>query len=138
MIQSFMICALVGLCWSAAPLFGRASQLNPWIMVSLVALGSLVTVLPMLFTQNFSVIGGKALSIGIISGIVNGIGLIAWYYLVAGSNKGLWELSSVLPIAIVLLSVMLVIGGRIFFNELITTERIIGLALACGAIWFLR
>jgi predicted RND superfamily exporter protein len=107
------------------------------MMTILIVLGSLIPVLPLLRNQNFAATSGNALLLGLLAGIINGVGLLAWYRLVAGSNEGLWELSRVLPIGIVLLAVVIVIGGRIFFNEPLTTDKLTGLALACAAIWLL-
>ena len=133
-----VLCLSVGLCWSGAPFLGKASQLGPWIMTGFIAIGTLVPVIPLLFSQNFGDLTSRQITLGLLGGVLNGIGLLAWYRLVAGSNEGLWNLGTVLPVAIVLLSVVLVFGGRLFFQEPVTAQRMIGLALACGAIYFLR
>jgi len=138
MNNMYILCLLVAVCWSGAPFLGRISQLNPSMMVIAIVVGSLIPILPIALYQNFSLVSTRALSFGVAGGIINALGLIAWYRLVSGSNDGLWELSSVLPIAIVLMAVMLVVGGKIFFGESFTVNKTIGLVLASGAIWFLR
>lgn len=138
MNNAIFLCAIVGLAWSSAPLLGRLSSVNAMMMTILIAFGTLVTTLPVAFSQNYAAAGSKSLSIGLIAGIVNGIGLIAFYRLVAGSNQGLWEASKVLPIATILMLIGITLGSRIFFGEPITTQKLIGITLACGAIWFLR
>lgn len=109
-------------------------------MAMSIIVGGIIIVIPLTYVQFNNVLSSspKALSLGLTAGVINAVGVIAWYKLVAGSNEGLWELSSVLPIAIVLLAVMLVLGGKVFFEESLTLSRLFGLILATGAIWFLR
>ena len=138
MNSATLLCLVVGLFWASAPLLGRLSSVNAMMMTVLIASGTLVATLPVAFSQNYAAAGSRALMFGILGGIVNGIGLLAFYRLVAGSNEGLWEISRVLPISFVLVPIGLTIGARVFFNEAITIDKLIGLALACGAIWFLK
>jgi len=138
MNNSFLLCLIVGISWSGAPFLARITQLNPWIMASLISIGTLISVLPFMLKQDFSIVSTSGLSIGLVAGILNGIGILAWYRLVAGSNEGLWELSNVLPVAVILLTVALVIGGWLFFKDALTMKRILGLVLACSTIWLLK
>ena len=108
------------------------------MMTVLITSGSLLATLPIAFSQNYAAAGSRALMFGLVGGIANGIGLLAFYRLVAGSNEGLWEISRVLPISFVLVPIGTAIGARLFFNEAITADKVIGLVLAGGAIWFLK
>ena len=138
MNNAMILCVLVGLFWGIAPLVGRLSSANAMMMSVLVAVGTLLATLPVAFSQNYAAIGFKSLVLALIAGIANGIGLLIFYRLVAGSNEGLWEISKVLAISSVIMPIIIVIGARICYSEAITIEKIIGLVLACAAIWFLK
>lgn len=138
MNSAALLCFVVGIFWAAAPLLGRLSSVNAMMMSVLIASGTLLATIPVAFSQNYTAVGSKALIFGLVGGIANGIGLLAFSRLVAGSNEGLWEISRILPISLLLVPIGIAIGAKLFFNEAITTEKIIGLILACGAIWFLK
>ena len=140
MANQYIFCIIVASCWAGAAFLGRASQLNAWIIAILLITGGIITIIPLVYFHfdNLLSITNKGLSLGLAGGVVNTLGVIAWYKLISGGNEGLWNLSSTLPIAVVLLAVSLVIGGRLFFGDVITNERLLGLTMACGAIWFLR
>lgn len=127
----------VGFSWAAAPLMLRASTLSPTMMGILVTVGGFIVALPFVFSQNYTHVGFSPLALGLAGGIVNGIGVFAFYRLVSGAQEGLWSMSTVLPASIILMLIGIALGARIFFNETISTEKMIGLALACGAVWFL-
>lgn len=138
MNNAILLCLVAGVLFGAAPLLGRLSSANAMVMVVLIASGTFVATLPIAFSQNYAAAGSRTLIFGLLAGILNGIGLIAFYRLVAGSNEGLWEISKVLPISLVLVPIVIAIGARILFGETFTITKIIGLTLACGAIWFLK
>lgn len=133
-----LLCLTVGLFWTGAPFLARLSQLSPWTMAGFVAIGTLLPTLPLLFLESYAQLTLRQTLLGILGGFSNGLGLLAWYKLVAGANQGLWNVGTVLSIAMVLVCVMLVVGGRIFFGEPLTTQRVLGLLLASAAIYFLR
>lgn len=138
MNNAFLLCGIVGFFLAAAPIICRLSSANGIMMALLIGIGNLIPMLPFAFSQNYAAAGARSLAIGVAGGIANGIGLLAFYRLVAGSNEGLWEISRVLPISLVLIPIGIAIGARVFFSEPITTNKIIGLALAAAAIWFLN
>ena len=128
----------VGLFWGASTLIARYSGAGPYMMAILISFGGLITMLPLLPSQDFAATGNKAIAIGIAAGIINGLGLLAFYKLVGGANEGLWELSRVIPIAMVLVPIVVTIGARVVFEEPFTPTKLVGIALACAAIWFLE
>ena len=138
MNNATLLCIVTGLFWACAPILGRLSSVNAMMMAVLIASGSLIAILPVAFSQNYAEAGSRALMFGLAGGIANGIGLLVFYRLVAGANEGLWEISRVLPISLILVPIGIAIGAKIFFNEPITTDKVVGLTLACGAIWFLK
>ncbi len=132
------LCGLNAMCWAAAPLIGKLSNANAKVMAVMISVGSLVAVLPMAFTQNYSAVGNKGLLVALAAGIINGIGVIVFYQLIFGLEQGYWEISKIIPIVFVLVPVVAVIGSRLVFAEEITIEKIIGVGLACAAIWLLK
>ncbi len=138
MNNAMILCVLVGLLWGIAPLVGRLSSANAMMMSVLVAVGTLLATLPVAFSQNYAAASFKAIAFALIAGLANGIGLLFFYRLVAGANEGLWEISKVLATTSVIMPIVLVIGARLFYSEALTIEKIIGLVLACAAIWFLK
>ena len=132
-----VLCAFNALCWAAAPLIGRLSNTSAMVMAVMINVGSLVAVLPIAFTQKYSEVGPKGLVIALVAGIINGIGVIAFSHLVHGSAQGHWEASKIIPIVFVLVPVGVVFGARLAFAEAITVQKVLGIVLACVAIWLL-
>jgi len=133
-----LLCLVSAVFWAAAPLIGRYSAVNPWMMATLVAGGSFLVVLPIIFLHNFALTDPRGIAIGLIAGVVNGIGLLAFYRLIAGSGQGLWDISRIVPLVFVMVPIFTSIGAFLLFKEDVTPQRIIGLVLAAGAIWFLK
>ena len=138
MNNPLIFCFTVAICWAGSSFLGRASELNPWMIACFIIIAGLIPIFPIACQQSFSLISTKAWVYGISAGVINTIGLIAWYYLVSGANNGLWNLSSVLSISIVLLTIFLAIGNKVLFNDLLTIKHMLGLVLACLAIWLLK
>ncbi len=105
-----------------------------------VSIGTGLAVLPLIpsQTQNLMAAGSRNISIGLLAGVLNGLGAIAFYKLVHGSNEGLWELSRVAPVVYIFIPVVIAIGSITFFGEQITPNKIYGLIFAVLAIWFLN
>ncbi len=134
----WVLCLIAAATWAIAPLMGRAMSAPPMILATLIATGTMVALLPVAFTQDFSVVSWKDWIIGLAAGVFNGIGVLAFYSLIAGSISKGWEISNVLPIVYVLVPIILMVGARVFFGEEITRDKVIGITLACSAIWFLK
>ena len=137
-MNALFYCVATGIFWGAATLLARYLAVGPWMMAILISAGQLLAVLPLLPSQSFAAAGARAVGIGTAAGIINGLGLLAYYQLVGGSNEGLWELSRVAPIAMVLVPIVITIGARFMFDEPFTANKIAGIALACVAIWLLE
>lgn len=133
-----LLCATVAISWGIAPQLGRLSGMNAMMMTVWIAVGTLVATVPVAVSQNYASLTTKTLALVVAGGIFNGIGLLAFYRLVAGSGEGLWEMSKVLPAVFVCVPIAVAIGAWLFFGEKITLNKFIGLGLACGAIWFLN
>jgi len=138
MNNALVLCILTAMFWATAPLVGRLSSLNAMWMVLMIGFGSFIVVLPVIFTQNYSELTSRGVTFGLVAGVLNGLGMITFYLLVGGSNKGLWELSKVAPITYVLVPIGVVIGAKVLFGEAFTMQKVFGVGLACGAIWLLK
>jgi hypothetical protein len=128
----------VGIFWGASTLIARYSAVSAYMMAILISVGGTLAILPLVPGQNFAAAGVRAVAIGLGAGIINGLGLLAFYKLVGGANEGLWELSRVVPIAMVLVPIVVTVGARFMFDEPFTPTKIVGIVLACVAIWFLE
>lgn len=137
MNNAYAMCAVVAFFWTLAPILGRYSGLGAMMMTVLVAVGTLVATLPVAFSQNYAVIEGRYLTLALAGGVANGIGLLAFYRLVAGAGEGLWEISSVLPMAYVAVPLVTAFAAWMILGEAMTVSKAIGLAFAGLAIWFL-
>jgi uncharacterized membrane protein len=104
----------------------------------IVTFGQLIVSVPVALGQNWATATPRAIMFGLLAGLLNGLGVFAFYRLVAGWSEGLWDLSRVAPIVFVLVSVFTVFGARAFYGETVTTDKMIGLGFACLAIWFLK
>jgi drug/metabolite transporter (DMT)-like permease len=138
MNTAWFLCAVVGLLWGIAPLIGRLSGVSAMTMATMIGGGTFLVTLFIAPSQDYVAAGAKGLLIALVAGIINGLGVLAFYRLVAGSGEGLWDASTVLTIAMVLVPIVIVIGARVFYGEELTAQRVVGLMLACGAIWLLR
>jgi uncharacterized membrane protein len=134
----WLLCLLAGVFWAAAPLVGRLSSVNAMTLAVIVTLGQLIVSFPVALGQNWAAASSRAIAFGLLAGLLNGLGVFAFYRLIAGWSEGLWDLSRVGPIVFVLVSVFTVFGARAFYGETITTDKITGLSFACLAIWFLK
>lgn len=131
------LCILIGATWGLAPNIGRFSGLGGITMALLVSLGTTLTAFPVVFTPGFVVGTPRGPALALAAGVTNGIGFVAFYWLVAGCNKGLWQASNVLPMVFVLATVVSAFGAIFMHGEAMTIKKVVGLALACAAIWFL-
>lgn len=125
--------------WAVAPLIGRVSGIGGLPMGLAVAGGSLLATLPILLMRgSHEALVSKGGLVAASAGVVNGLGLITFYLLLAGAADGRWELSKSLPIAYALVPVGIALGAWYYFGESLTLEKCIGLGLIATAFWFLK
>jgi drug/metabolite transporter (DMT)-like permease len=138
MNQFALVCG-AALCWGAAPLIGRVSGIGGLPMAIGVSIGTLLATLPLLLRPGTAtVLWSKGGAIATTSGVVNGIGLVAFYLLVAGAMDGKWEISRSLPMVYAAVPIVLAIGAVMFFGESMTTAKWGGLALMAAGFWLLK
>lgn len=133
---AFLAVLITALGFGLWPLVARFAALSPIATALFASVGTVIVVaagmrLPM-FT--YGQISGGAALICLVGGILNGIGFLAYAYIISNSD---WNLSLYIPIAVVAMSVMTVIGGIILFHEPVTAQKLAGILLAIAAIWVL-
>ncbi len=130
------LCLMAGIFLAAAPIMGRIAGVNPTMLAILIATGTSLAFTPIGLFQNY-LIGWIPITLGVLAGVVNGVGLWAFYQLVGGAQKGLWSMST-LPITFMIMTIGITLLSQIVFKDTITLQKGVGIALACAAIWFLR
>jgi len=137
MEKMMVLCVVNATCWIVAPIVGRYSGLGAMPMAFFVGLGTFLAASPAMFLSAEFSFQARPIALGLGAGILNGLGIVAFYALVAGSAKGLWELSQVVPIVYVLVPIGVAVLGLLLFGEVTTGYKVAGLALAGLAIWCL-
>jgi hypothetical protein len=77
-------------------------------------------------------------SIAILAGIINGVGLIAYYAIVSGAIEHRWPASNLLTISLILTVTGIMFVGCAFWGETLTLKKLFGVTFALFAIWLLR
>lgn len=117
------------------PLIGRASGANQaWVTTLLMVISTIVIALAQANKLMTEPLTGKMLALMTFAGLMNGISMIAYGQLLM---EGRFSLSIVIPTILLLVTVITVVGGTIFFGEHLTTSKTIGILLACVATWLL-
>jgi len=130
---------ITALTWSVSPIIGRGSGVNGLPMALLVAFGTLLAALPILFLRGtFVGVTSKGAMLATGAGVVNGIGLITLYLLIAGAADGRWEVSKSIALVYGVVPVLVAVLAYHLYGEAMTTEKWIGLGLLAIAFWFLK
>jgi len=129
LFYSFILALTFGVC----PLVARSSGLTPGWTSAFLALGTL-PIVACGFWYGGAVPVGRSLIIGILAGLINGIGLLAYGKLTSGQ----FEISRYMPIALAVAPAIIAIGGWLFFHESLTLNKIIGVVAVVVAVWLLH
>tara|TARA_Y100000031_G_scaffold157148_1_gene216766 strand:+ start:5790 stop:6227 length:438 start_codon:yes stop_codon:yes gene_type:complete len=134
---------LVALCWGGYPLILRLAGGTGHLGSLILVLASLIPVVLSVWYQSatgalqigFSNMSASTLVILTISGIVMGAGLVTFNYVV---GSPLVDISTSVPIIDILMLVVTVVGGILFFMEVLTLQKVLGILLGIVAIYLLR
>src|SRR5690349_8474544 len=88
LMHALFYCVATGIFWGVATLVARYLDVGPWLMAILISTGQLLAVIPLFSSEGFAAAGAKTIGIGTAAGLINGLGLLAYYQLVAGANDG--------------------------------------------------
>lgn len=132
MSSGILLCVIAAVGFGAWPLIARTSGAH----------ASWVTIVVTIITMVVAVIGAtnkvpgaptnKAITILVLAGITNGIGMIAYGRLLTD-----FEMSALAPAALTMMIVIIAVGGIIFFHEAITWQKMVGVACGAVAAWLL-
>jgi drug/metabolite transporter (DMT)-like permease len=67
--------------------------------------------------------------------VVNGFGLV--FFSKVATWKG-EDVSRLLPLVFVMMTLVTVAASVVFLHEPLTSKKLVGVALACAAMWFLN
>ncbi len=126
---------IAGLCFGIWPLIMKSSGFNATMASFVLTVVSLLVYLPLLKT-NFD--ATAFLKIGMLlavaSGLLNGIGTVAFQKMVGA--KGM-EITQGVLIVIMIQVVITAAGGRLFYGDLFTAKKILGILAAVIAAYLL-
>ena len=117
------------------PLVARYAGLPP-ITTSLVVSGStFLFVLAAALSPMFKLDSAPSglLMLGLLAGAINGIGFIAYTFLVSNQQ---WA-SVYIPITLTLMIAIIALGGVIFFQDSVSLNKVLGWTFAAIGIWLL-
>jgi len=128
------LCLVTALCFAAWPLIGRATGASgAWVTVVVMLVTPIVAGVPQ-YKQLSELPSWQGIGILILAGACNGIGMVAYGKIVTDRQ---FEMSGLAPASLVGMVVLIMLGGVLFFHEPITARKILGLVLACIAVWLL-
>jgi uncharacterized membrane protein len=117
---------LAGLCFGSWPLFMRSTGFSGPQSGFVVSVVTLVVFIP-LWRGDTAGFNQKALALGVAAGLLNGLGSI--FYQAALANLKL-EVSRVLLVVLVTTILVSTVGARLFYGELLDTQKLFGLSFS--------
>ena len=136
MKSSLFLAGIAGFLWGVWPAVTRFSPLSPgWLLVMLGG-ASLVVGGGLVFGDKSVVApSAGAVLLGALAGFMNAGGTIAYGKLLTTPEE---DISKFVPVVIMILVVVAILSGRLLHGEAITMNKIIGIALAMGAIYLIN
>ncbi|TSC77585.1 MAG: hypothetical protein G01um101429_1001 [Parcubacteria group bacterium Gr01-1014_29] len=133
MNQPLFFCGLVALFWGGMGLVSRASGLNPGWVACMLGIGTL----PLALTGAIGnpIPSTTALSVGLVAGILNGLGILAFGKIAAWQGI---DISRLTPIAYGMIPVVVAVGAWLAFGEQFTTAKTVGLVAIVIGIYLLN
>ncbi len=134
-MQNIVLVLITAIGFGVWPLLARYAGLSSIATALLIALGTLFPVMigARFMPFNYGQTSGRAIVIGLLGGVINGVAFLAYSRVV--SNPEL-NLSVYIP-AMVLISVFVtVVGSAFFFGETISINKVAGFILMSAAIYF--
>lgn len=131
-------CALAGIAFGIYPAVARYSGLpSTWLGV-LVTLGTLIVVSVWTgLNSGSTTFTPRTIGVCLLAGLINGIGMVAFTKLLGWQGSGA-DISKVVPLASVIMVFMVLIVGIAVFREPLTAKKLLGVAMAAGAIMLLK
>lgn len=133
-LRPLVLCMVSAIGFAGWPLLSRKSGAgNIWIVAVVIGLTALVCLA--VDYRGFSVIPSwKGLLWLVAAGAVNGIGMLAFARLVSNATL---DTSTYFATTQTLIVVITAFVGLVWLNEAFTWRKLVGLALACLAVWLI-
>jgi len=126
---------IAGLCFGTWPLIMKSSGLNAIMASFVLTVVSLLVYLPFLksgFDQATLLKAGVILAV--VAGLLNGIGTIAFQKMVGSKEV---DITQVVLMVIIIQIVITAAGGRLFYHEIFTVKKVLGVVAAGLAAYLL-
>ncbi len=135
-MKSLFLCLMPGVAFGVWPLIMRATGFGPLLSFSMLTFTSLMCIIPMTYFFSEAIPHApKAVLLGAIAGIINGIGCFIYLKLIASAGG---ELSKIIPLVTVLIVITSFLGAYFFYNEPITLKKIGGIVAVILAVILLN
>jgi len=133
-MKQYILCVVVGLLYGAWPILAKRSGAQPlWIAFGVALLT--FAVIALMGNKGLSNIPStRTLWFILAGGIMNGVA--TWYYGQLLGTPG-WNVSTLVPISMMILLVTSSVGGFTFLGEPMSAQKVAGLLLALPAIWLM-
>lgn len=131
----FLYAALAALCFGGWPLIARAGGAASVWLTLCVTCGGLAVAWTNLAFHDDQAPSSRAVMYALAGGLVNGLGLVFF------GKVAIWkgeDVSRLLPLVFVMMTLVTVAASVVFLHEPITSKKIVGVVLACAAMWFLN
>ena len=134
-ISKLMWPVTAGICFGTWPLIMKSSGLNAIMASFVLTVVSLLVYLPFLkggFDQAALLKAGVILAV--VAGLLNGIGTIAFQKMIGGKEM---DITQVVLLVIMIQIVITVAGGRLFYGDVFTVKKVVGIPTALIAAYLL-
>ncbi len=126
---------IAGLCFGTWPLIMKSSGLSAIMAAFVLTVVSLLVYLPFLKGEFDQVALLKTgIILAVVSGLLNGIGTIAFQKMIGGKD---FDITQVVLMVIIIQIVITAVGGRLFYDDLFTVKKAIGIPVAGLAAYLL-
>lgn len=135
-MKTHWLCIITtAICFGGWPLLARAAGKTGTIGTLTMAAMALVPIYAVLLYQGFTLPSSRTFMILFGAGVLMGTGFIA--YNMAISNRSV-DVSITVPLISSLMIIVTTSGGRLFFSEALTSQRILGIIFVIAGIILLR
>ncbi len=134
MSQTILYSLFVAFAFSFWPIITRFGNIPAIWTAIIVNAGTVVSAIVYLVFKGDSTPNLKMIIIGIIAGLINGAGFLLYSHMLSNSNV---SVSTVITVIDIMIPIVAMILGILFFKEAISVYRVLGLLLSIVGIYFI-